>query len=230
MDCKGNILDIDVGNLKKSSFGSVKVVKNRGFKYYVTCREVIEWSMRKFFKEYIPDVARTYYGIIGLIFALIGIISVAWGITILLPSWVWVIIGIIVLIYAQFLVYDKVRKELDKFRNPVLGAISELESKIIILEEQSINMATLYWKIGDCFLDGILPRSIPGSIYSVVQGANERDCHKAFDGLKHRLRLLGLIDDKQRQIRSTGYKEIQTTELGASVLKELKRRYGDENG
>ena len=196
---------------------------------YITCGEVVEWSMRQSFKEYIRAVVRSWWGIIGFLVELLGIISGASGNTILLPYWAWVIIGIMALIWAQFLAYHKVREQRDEARSEVAGAISELESNIIILGGQSINMATLFWKIGESFLDGILPRSIPGSIYSVVQGANKKDCDKAFDNLKRRLRLLGLIDDKQRQIRSTGYKEIQTTPLGASVLNELEKRYQDTN-
>jgi hypothetical protein len=229
MYSRDNTLNVDVDRLKKMSFKSAKFLEKGKFQSYVTCGEVVKWSMEQFFKEYIPAVVRTWCGIIGFVFELIGIISVASGITILLPSWVWVSIGIIALIWAQFLVYDKVRKERDEARNKVASAILDLESNTIMLGGKAVNMGTLFWKTGESFLEGILPRSIPGSIYSVVQGANKKDCDKAFDNLKSRLRLLGLIDDKQRQIRSTGYKEIQTTPLGASVLNELEKRYRDMN-
>jgi len=229
VDCPGNLLNIDVGHLQKLSFGTVKFVDNGRFQSYVTCGEVVECSMRQFFKEYIPSVVRTWCGIIGFISELIGIISVASGITILIPYWVWVSIGIIALIGAQFSVYDKVRKELDKVKNPVRSAISELESDVIKLGGQSIEMAKLFWKMGDHFLEGILPGSIPGNIYKVIEGADKDDCNKAWGNLKKRLRLLQLICDAERPHphKSTGYTLIITTTLGASVLTELDKKWRD---
>jgi hypothetical protein len=183
--------------------------------------------MWQFFNEYIPAVGRTWCGIIGFLIELLGIISVASGITILLPSWVWVSIGIIALIWAQFLVYDKVRKERDEARNPVASAISALESDVIELSGQYITMAELFWKMGDRFLEDILPHSIPGNIYEMVEGADKDECNKAWADLKKRLRLLLLICDAERPHphKSTGYTVITTTPLGASVLNELDKKW-----
>ena len=225
MENRGNILNLDVGNLKKSSFGFVKVVKKGRFKYYVTCGEVVELSMMQFFK-YLYYVVRNLYGIIGFILALIGIISIALGITILLPSWVWVIIGIIALLYAHFLVYDKVRKELDKFGNPVLGAISELESEVIKLGGQSITMAELFRKVGKGFLgEGMRPDNIPNpnNIYGIVEESDKEEWKEAWVKLIKRLELSKLIDykDYPHPFRNTRYIRIKLTSLGASVLNKL---------
>ena len=160
---------------------------------------------------------------------LVAIISGVSGKIILIPWWAWLIIGTIALAVAQFLAYKNVRKELDEARNPVRSAISGLESEVIKLGGQSIKMAELFWKMGDHFLEGILPGSTPGNIYKVVEGAAKDDCNKAWGNLKKRLRLLQLICDAERPHphKGTGYTVIITTSLGVSVLNELDKKWRD---
>jgi len=117
----------------------------------------------------------------------------------------------------------------DEAKNEIRSAILELEREVITLGGKPINMAELFWKMGDCFIgEGIKPGSTPGNIYKVVEGADEDECRKAWGDLKRKLRLLGLICDEQRPhpYRSTGYMVIVTTSLGASVLNELDRKWG----
>jgi len=229
MEHKDNSVKLDIGHLQKVSFKTAKFLGKGRFQSYITYGEVVEWSMRQYLKEYIHDVVRSWWVIIGFFFELLGIISGASGITILLPYWVWVSIGIIALIVAQFLAYYKVRKQLDEARNEVVRAISELESDVIKLGGQCITMADLFWKTGDRFLEGILPGSIPGNIYEVVEGAEKTECNKAWGNLKKRLRLLLLIFDAERPHphKGTGYTVITTTPLGASVLNELDKKWRD---
>lgn len=120
---------------------------------------------------------------------------------------------------------DEVRKQL----YTVESAIADLESAVISLGGQSTNMAKLFWKMGNHFLEGIQPGSTPGNIYKVVEGADNDDCNKAWGNLKKRLRLLQLICDAQRPHphKGTGYTVIITTSLGASVIKELVKKWGD---
>ena len=176
-------------------------------------------------KEYIPAVVRSWWAIIGFLVGALGIISGVLGNNILLPYWAWLTIGTIALMWAQFLVYHEVRKQ----RYTVESIISDLESGIISLGGQSIKMAELFWKMGDHFLEGIQPGSIPGDIYKVVEGADKDECNKAWGNLKNRLRLLDLICDAQRPHphKGTGYRVIVTTSLGASVLNELNKKWGD---
>jgi len=171
-------------------------------------------------------VVRSWWAIIGFLVGALGIASGVSGNTILLPYWAWLIIGTIALIVAQFLAYHKVREQRDEARNPVTRAISELESDVISLGGQSIDMATLFWKMGGHFLESILPGSIPGNIYEVVEGADKRECNKAWGNLKKRLRLLLLICDAERPHphKATRYKVITTTPLGVSVLNELDKK------
>ena len=132
----------------------------------------------QFVKEYIVDVRRRWLAMIFFVAGdLVAIISGVSGKIILIPWWAWLIIGTIALAVAQFLAYKNVRKELDEARNPVRSAISGLESEVIKLGGQSIKMAELFWKMGDHFLEGILPGSTPGNIYKVVEGAAKDDCN-----------------------------------------------------
>lgn len=120
----------------------------------------------------------------------------------------------------------------DEAKNEIRGAISELEREVITLGGKPINMAELFWKMGDCFIgEGIKPGSTPGNIYKVVEGADEDEYRKSWSDLKRKLRLLGLICDEQRPhpYRSTGYMVIVTTSLGASVLNELDRKWGSRH-
>jgi hypothetical protein len=176
-------------------------------------------------REYISAVVRKWWAIIGFLIGALGLISLVSGITILLPYWAWLIIGLVALMVAQFFVYYEVGKQ----RDPVESAISELESATISLGEQSTDMATLFWKMGDHFLEGILLGNTLGNIYKVVEGADRDDCNKAWGNLKKRLRLLQLICDAQRPHphKGTGYTVIITTSLGASVIRELARKRGD---
>lgn len=126
---------------------------------------------------------------------------------------------------------DKIRRLVkgsdDEANNEIRSAISELEREVITLSGKPINMAELFWKMGDCFMgEGIKSGSTPGNIYKVVEGADEDECRKSWSDLKRKLRLLGLICDEQRPhpYRSTGYMVIVTTSLGASVLNELDRK------
>ena len=120
---------------------------------------------------------------------------------------------------------DEVRKQL----YTVGTAMADLESAVISLGGQSTNMAMLFWRLGDYFLEGILPHSTPGNIYEVVEGADKDECNEAWGNLKKRLRLLLLIGDAERPHphKSTRYKVITTTPLGASVLNELDKRWRD---
>lgn len=185
--------------------------------------------MRQSFREYIRAVGRKWWPIIGFGVGVLGIASGVSGNTILLPYWAWVIIGIISLMVAQFLAYHEIRKQRDGAGNEVASAISDLESNIINLGGESINMAILFWKMGDHFLEGIQPGNIPGDIYKVVEGVDTDECNKAWGNLKKRLRLLDLICDAQRPHphKGTGYRVIVTTSLGASVLNELDKKWGD---
>lgn len=151
-----------------------------------------------------------------------------------LPAWAWYLIGTGVLLAGCISIiigFYKENKRLSTALNidKVRSAISELESDVIKLGGQSITMAKLFWKMGDHFLEGILPGSIPGNIYKVVEGADKDDCNKAWGNLKKRLRLLQLICDVERPHphKGTGYIEIITTSLGTSVLNELEKRWRD---
>jgi hypothetical protein len=178
-------------------------------------------------KEYIPAVVRSCWAMIGLPVGALGIISGVLGNTILLPYWAWVIIGIVALIVAQFLAYHKVREQRDGVRNEVASVISELESDIISLGGQSINIARLFWRLGQRFLEGMFPNSISSSIGTIFQEANADECNKAEQNLMSELRLSQLIHDEQRQHMKTGYTLTIATPLGISVIKELKTRWGD---
>ena len=107
-----------------------------------------------------------------IVFAIVnifGIVSLVSGNTILLPYWAWFIIGIIALIVAQFSAYHEVRKQLDEDGNEVASAISELESEITSLGEQSINMARLFWAMGQHFLRGINTEGIFSAVHEIFQ-------------------------------------------------------------
>ena len=181
------------------------------------------------FKEYIPTVVRSWWAIIGFLVGALGIASGVSGNTILLPYWAWLIIGTIALIVAQFLAYHKVRKQRDEARGEVTSVISELESNIINLGGQSTNMARLFWRLGQRFLDGMYPNSIFSNIHTIFQEANPDECHEAERRLMFKLRSAKLIRDDQRQHLRTGYTVIITTDLGASVINELDRKWGDSS-
>lgn len=174
-------------------------------------------------REYISAVVRKWWAIIGFLIGALGLISMVSGITILLPYWAWFIVGIIAFIVAQFLVYHEVRKQRDDARNEVASAISELESAVISLGGQSTDMATLFWKLGRHFLQGIQPDSIFSVIRTIFQEANSDECNKAV----FKLRSLQLIHDEQRQHRTTGYTLTIATPLGSSVINELAKKWGD---
>lgn len=78
-------------------------------------------------REYISAVVRKWWAIIGFLIGALGLISLVSSITILLPYWAWLIIGLIALMVAQFLVYREVRKQ----RDPVESAISELDRPLL---------------------------------------------------------------------------------------------------
>ena len=180
------------------------------------------------FKEYVLATGR--WGWVILVDILLGgagaylDISGTWE----LPRWVWVtMVGVAVLI-GPFIAFHKIRQERDEATNEVRSALSELESEVIRLGGQSITMAKFFSKIGDCFLgEGMKAGSTPGSIYKVVEGADEEECNKAWGNLNKKLRLLQLISDVQRPhpYKSTGYMVIVLTSLGTSVLNELDRRW-----
>jgi len=179
------------------------------------------------FKEYIRAVGQRWWAIIGFLVGVLGIISGVLDITIGLPYWAWVIIGIIALIMAQFLAYHKVRKQRDEARGEVTSVISELESNIINLGGQSTNMARLFWSLGQLFLQGIQTDSIFPTILTILKEANVDEYHKAEQNLIFKLRSLQLIHDEQRQYGIKGYIFTITTDLGASVINELAKKWGD---
>lgn len=183
--------------------------------------------MWKSLKEYVLATGR--WGWVILVDILLGgvgaylDISGTWE----LPRGVWVtMVGVAVLI-GPFIAFHKIRQERDEASNKVRGAISELESDVIKLGGQSITMAELFWKMGDNFLEKILPGSTPGKIYEVVEGADKDECGKVWGNLKKRLRLLLLICDAENPHphKGTRYTVITTTPLGASVLNELDKRW-----
>jgi len=135
----------------------------------------------------------------------------------------WFTIGVVALIVAQFLVYHEVRKQHDA----VEGAISELESGIVSLGGQSINMAKLFWILGQHFLRGIQSDSIFSIIHTTFQKANTDEWGKAEQNLVFKLRSLQLIHDEQCQHRMTGYTLTIATPLGSSVINELAKKWGD---
>lgn len=230
MDSRGNPLGLDMGRLQKLRLRSAKFLEKGRFQSYITCGEVVEWSMRQSFKEYIRTVVRSWWVIIGFLVGLLGIVSGASGNTILLPYWVWVSIGIIALIVAQFLAYHKVRRQRDEARNEVGSVISELESETISVGEQSINMARLFWAMGQHFLRGINTEGIFSAVHEIFQrptGEVSKGVAKAEQNLMYKLRLLQLVRDEQRQHRTTGYMVTTTTCLGDSVIKELAKKWGD---
>lgn len=192
------------------------------------CRKVL--NMWQSFKEHVLATGR--WGWVILVDILLGgagaylDISGTWG---LLPRWVWVTMVVVGVLTGAFIAFRKVRPERDEAKNKVRGAISELESDVIKLGGQSITMAELFWKMGDHFLESILPGSIPGNIYEVVEGADKDECNEAWGNLKKRLRLLLLICDAERPhpYKGTGYTVITTTPLGASVLNELDKKWRD---
>lgn len=118
---------------------------------------------------------------------------------------------------------DEVRKQLCS----VERAISALESDIISLGGQSINMARLFWVMGQHFLRGIQPDNIFSSIRTIFQEANADELNKAEPKLIFKFRTLQLIHDEQRQHRTTGYTLTIATPLGHSVMNELVRKWGD---
>ena len=186
--------------------------------------------MRQSLKEYLGVVVRSWWAIIGFFFGALGIISGVLGNTILLPYWAWVIVGIIALIVAQFAAYHKVRKELDEARNEVGSVISELESETISVGEQSINMARLFWAMGQHFLRGINTEGIFSAVHEIFErptGEVSKGVAKAEQNLMYKLRLLQLVRDEQHQHRTTGYMVTTTTCLGDSVIKELAKKWGD---
>ena len=183
--------------------------------------------MRQSLNEYIRAVGRKWWAMIGFGVGALGIASGVSGNTFLLPYWAWVIIGIIPLMVAQFLAYHEVRKQRDDAGNEVASIISELESDIIGLDGQSINMARLFWAMGQCFLRGINPNSIFSAIRTIFQEAHADEYHKAEQNLVYKLRLLQLIRDEQRRHGTTGYIETITTSLGTSVIEKLAKEWGD---
>jgi hypothetical protein len=231
MDCRGNVLNLDIGCLQKWSFKKAKFWEKGRLQSYVTCGEVVELSMRQSLKKYIEAVVRRWWVIIGFLVGLLGIITGALGKTILLPYWAWVSIGIVTLIVAQFLAYHEVNKQLDEARKGVASAILDLESKIINLGGQSINMAMLFWRLGEYFLGGIKPGNIHGIIVSIFEEvgvyAGVDECSQVERNLMSRLRLLQLIENRQCWHLHTGYIEIFATSLGASVIKELEKKQRD---
>ena len=225
MDSRGNPLNLDVGRLQKLSFKTAKFLEKGRFQSYITCGEVVEWSMRQSLKEYIPAVVRSWWAIIGLLVEALGIGSGVSGNTILLPYWAWLIIGIIGLIVAQVLAYHKLRKQRDEGRNKVASAISELESEIVSLGGQYINIARLFWYLGEHFLRGIPSDSIFSTMRPIFEKANADELNKAERSLMFKLRSLQLIRDEQRQHKTTRYIVTISTDLGASVINELAKKW-----
>lgn len=178
------------------------------------------YSLRKYFRA----VVRKWVMIGFAVGNLFGIVSLVLGKTILLPYLAWFTIGVVALIVAQFLVYHEVRKQLP---NAVEDAISELESDIVSLGGQPINMARLFWIMGQHFLRGIQPDGIFSIIHTIFQKANADEWSKAERNLVFKLRSLQLIHDEQRQHRTTGYTLTIATPLGSSVINELAKKWGD---
>lgn len=230
MDSRDISLNLDVGRLQKLSFEIAKLLGKGKFQSHITYGEVVEWSMRQSLKEYIRTVVRSWWVIIGFLVGLLGIVGGASGNTILLPYWVWVSIGIIALIVAQFLAYHKVRRQRDEARNEVGSVISELESETNSVGEQSINMARLFWAMGQHFLRGINTEGIFSAVHEVFErptGEVSKGVAKAEQNLMYKLRLLQLVRDEQHQHGTTGYMVTTTTCLGDSVIKELAKKWGD---
>jgi hypothetical protein len=160
---------------------------------------------------------------IGFAVEALGIASGMSGNTILLPYWAWLIIGLIALMAAQFLVYREVRRQ----GYTVENAISELESAIIILGGQSTDMATLFWKLGRHFLQGIQPEGIFWVMHKIFPEDRGPETAKAEENLMYKLRALQLIHDEQRQHGIKGYTLTMATPLGTSVIRELAKKWGD---
>jgi len=183
----------------------------------------------QYVREYILAVRKEWLAMLFFIggeFA--AIISRVLGRTLLIPWWAWLIIGTIALACAQFRVYVSVREKLDEATNEVRGAIRELEREVIKLGGKDIDMAHLFWRMGEIFLgEGMRPGGIYGGIYEVVKGADKDECDKAWGNLIKRLSLLQLICDKEypHPHKSTGYIRIKLTSLGTSVLNELDKRW-----
>jgi hypothetical protein len=177
------------------------------------------------FKEYVLATGRWGWVIlVDILLAAAGAyldISGKWG----LPTWVWATMLVVAVLIAPFIAFHKVRKERDEARNEVASVISELESDTVRLGGHSVNMATLFWKLGQRFLQGIQPGSINGTIYTTFQGAYPEESRKAEENLMSKLRLLELVRDDQRQHLDKGYTVIITTSLGASVLRELAKKW-----
>lgn len=176
------------------------------------------------FREYLPAVGRRWWAVVGF-FDTLAIVSGAFGITLLIVWWGWLIVGTVGFMVAQFLVYDKVRKERDEGRHEVAAAISELESDTIEIGGRPISMAALLWKTRDSFLRGMQVGVLPGDIYTGFEQGSRDEVSEAWGSLIYRLRLLQLIEDRQRQHGTKGYMEITTTSLGISVLRELEKRW-----
>jgi len=170
-------------------------------------------------REYGSAVSRKWWAIIGFGIAVLGLASGVSGKTILLPYWAWLIIGLTALMVAQFLVYYEIRRQ----RDPIESAVSELESSIISLGGQSTNMANLLWRLGHLFLTGIDPDSIYPTLRAIYQGSCSDECVR----MVSKLRALQLVRDEQRWHRTTGYTRTIMTSLGASVLRELAKKWGD---
>lgn len=118
---------------------------------------------------------------------------------------------------------DEVRKQV----STVGSTISDLQSDVITLGGESTDMATLFWKMSWYFLRGVKPGEISSVVQRIFQKADTDDCHEAEQKLMFSFRSSQLIRDEQKWHLTKGYTEITTTSLGASVIKELRKQWGD---
>lgn len=230
MDCTSNVLDRQIGSLQELSCKRVKLLEEAIFQRYVGYGEVVEWSMGKSLKEYIRDVVRNWWVIVGFLVELVGIVSGASGNNVLVPYWVWVSVGIVVIFVAQFLAYHKVRKQRDEARNEVESAISELESDTISVGDRCIDMARVFWAMGQYLVRGVETKGLHLAIWEVFQkptGEESKGINEAERELMYKLKLLQLVSNEERLSGNSRCMATVTTSVGDSVIKELNKKWGN---
>jgi len=108
------------------------------------------------------------------------------------------------------------------------AAIEELEKEYIRLGDKALNMAQLFWRMGQFFLNGIEFASIFPTLMGFLPEASDGETanapNEAFQKLMFNLRVLQLVRDENRQGFRRGYTVVVTTELGASVFQTLQNR------
>lgn len=178
--------------------------------------------MRQSLKEYITSLGRWgWLVVVDIIFGIAGAyldISETWG----FPTWLWVLLLGIALIIIPFLAFHKVRKERDQAKGNVASIVEALKTDVVIVANEPVMMAFLFWQLRDLFLNGIDPESIFPSVTNLLPEGNNAEWNQAASRLISRLRIWELVRDDNRSHLSKGYVVTITTEMGAKVLRNLE--------